>query len=397
MYFIMKWKNKGKEFDRFIADYSNKNKGNVQFFVWGTGKIAHQISKTMQHYNCIKGFIDNDEKKQQSHFCGEEVISFDTYIDRYKVYGIILALNQSNCEQVVKQIEDYGLIDKKNIYYYSDFIDRYLPIIAYAKQQEVYISLCQISLTERCSLKCKKCAHGCFNVPNTKEDLSMEMVKKSADSFFKKVDYINEFVLIGGEPLLYKNLPLVIDYIGQKYRDKMNIFSITSNGTIMPSNELLKTMKKHNVLYRISNYSASLPQLKDKYQMLTNKLEENMIQCSIQSEDSEWMDYGFGDVNRNATPNELIDVFDKCGIPCKEIRGSKLYYCVMARSVSENLHMNVGEEDFLDLEKLKGEEGRKELLEFSLGYSDKGYLDMCNYCNGADAKNHPIPAAEQVK
>ena len=58
--------------------------------------------------------------------------------------------------------------------------------------------------------------------------------------------------------------------------------------------------------------------------------------------------------------------------------------------------LNVGKEDYLDLDALKGEQGKKEFLEFNLGYSEKGYLDMCNYCHGADSRNHPIPAAEQI-
>ena len=36
------------------------------------------------------------------------------------------------------------------------------------------------------------------------------------------------------------------------------------------------------------------------------------------------------------------------------------------------------------------------LLEFNLGYSEKGYLDMCHRCHGIDAVNYPIPIAEQL-
>ena len=53
------------------------------------------------------------------------------------------------------------------------------------------------------------------------------------------------------------------------------------------------------------------------------------------------------------------------------------------------------EDDFLDLEKLHGDY-KKILMEFELGYSEKGYLDMCRHCNGADAKDLTIPVAEQV-
>ena len=104
-----------------------------------------------------------------------------------------------------------------------------------------------------------------------------------------------------------------------------------------------------------------------------------------------------GDLDRKAEEEELIKVFDECKTPCREIRENKFYYCVMARSVSDNLGYNVGQDDYLDLDKLNGENYKKELLEFTLGYSDKGYLDMCNHCHGAEAKNYPIPAAEQVK
>ena len=42
-------------------------------------------------------------------------------------------------------------------------------------------------------------------------------------------------------------------------------------------------------------------------------------------------------------------------------------------------------------------EDKKVVLEFQQGFSEKGYLDMCNHCNGADAVNHPIPCAEQIE
>ena len=66
----------------------------------------------------------------------------------------------------------------------------------------------------------------------------------------------------------------------------------------------------------------------------------------------------------------------------------------MARSVSENLNWGVGEDDYLDLEKTKD---KKIIYEFHHGYSPKGYLDMCNYCNGAEKEKYIVCAAEQVE
>lgn len=86
--------------------------------------------------------------------------------------------------------------------------------------------------------------------------------------FFSKVDYINEFVLIGGEPLLYKGLSKAIVYIGNKYRSQIGIFSITTNGTIAPDEETLKVCQKYQVLYRISNYAKALPRLHQSHMKL---------------------------------------------------------------------------------------------------------------------------------
>ena len=185
--------------------------------------------------------------------------------------------------------------------------------------------------------------------------------------------------------------------IGERYRHQIGVYAITTNSTIIPEEDVLKACSKYGILVRISNYSAQLPRLKDFISRLQNKLEKNNVSFILGEEDSEWMDYGFGCVEREENEEKLIKVFDDCGTPCREIRENRFYFCVMARSVSDNLQFDVGHEDYLDLESLTGKEYKKELLEFTQGYSAKGYLDMCRYCNGAEAKRYPIPPAEQVQ
>ena len=156
--------------------------------------------------------------------------------------------------------------------------------------------------------------------------------------------------------------------------------------------------RSHNVSFSISNYSVSLPRLRSSYKKLTDLLEEQAISYYLEKEEGQWRDYGFDYVNRNASENELMTVFDTCRTSCREIRENRFYFCVMARSVADNMNFNVGSEDYIDLDNLQGGgiEAKKELLEFNLGYSSKGYLDMCNYCHGADADKYPIPMAEQT-
>ena len=187
----------------------------------------------------------------------------------------------------------------------------------------------------------------------------------------------------------------MIAYVGEKYRGQMMIFSITTNGTILPGPSVIEMCQKYDVTFRISNYSKEIPALKEKYEKLTALLDENHISYTLGKPEEEWIDYGFDSVVRDADEEKLTEVFDACKTPCREIRGDKFYYCVMARSVSDNLKFHEGEDDYLDMSALTGEDYKKILLEFGVGYSDKGYLDMCRRCNGAEAYRYPVPAARQ--
>jgi len=321
-----------------------------------------------------------------------KVFSLQEYLEKKDNGLVIVAADKKNIPDIKKQLCKADLEEENDFFIYDKFLERIFPVLLLYEKDMLYVEIVQICLTERCSLKCKKCAHGCYAVDSKKEDLDIETAKQSADSFFGKVDIVREFVLIGGEPFLYDKLAEIIEYIGREYKNQIITFSITTNGTIIPNQDVLNICAKYNVLIRISNYSASVERLKKQYIQLQRKLDENHISYILGDEEHHWMDYGFETVDRNWNKDELMRIFDECNTPCREIRGSKYYFCVMARSVSENLGIGLGQSDYLDLEK----ENKKVLFEFQLGYSEKGYLDMCNYCNGAEAANYPIPAAEQM-
>ena len=115
---------------------------------------------------------------------------------------------------------------------------------------------------------------------------------KSADCFFKKVDFIGEFVLIGGEPLLYRELAKSIEYIGEHYRKQMGNFCITTNGTIIPGEEVLIACRNNCVKFEISNYSKTLPWIKERQDKLIRELNKYGILYVLASEDGNWIDYG---------------------------------------------------------------------------------------------------------
>lgn len=390
----MVWKNKGHELDLRGAELVAQNP-QKKYYIFGAGLLGEELMPVLRAYDCLIAFIDNSLEKQREGMRGIPVIPLETYLN-LKDGQIVIAASPENTIVIREQMEEYSLEHGLDFFLYDEFINYIFPIVSTYCFRKSYVALAQITLTERCTLRCKKCAHGCFAVDNnSSEDLSLAQVYKSADSFFAKVDFIKEFVLIGGEPFLYKDLEKVIEYIGKRYRDQIGIYAITTNGTIVPEDAVLRACRKYEILVRISNYTRQLPRLKTFVKRLTDTLEMNNVSFILGDEDSEWVDYGFDYVDRKT--ENLTKVFDDCNTPCREIRENKFYFCVMARSVSDNLKFNVGQQDYLDLDSLTGKDYKKELLEFTLGYSDKGYMDMCRYCNGADAKKYPILAAEQVK
>lgn len=393
----MRWKNKLHELDAEANGLLERREQLKHIYIFGAGQIGAQFIPTLCKYGVLAGFIDNDKQKRQNGCRGYKVYSLDEYL-MHRNGVIVVAVGEKIMPDIIQQLTEVHLSENIDYYPYTAFFDRIFPMMSFYFYDRSFVNLAQISVTERCTLKCRKCAHGCYAVNNiTASDLSLEQVKKSADSFFSKVDFVQEFVLIGGEPLLYKQLTDAISYIGERYREQIGIFSITTNGTLIPDEQILKLCKEHGVLFRISNYSATLIQLEDAYRRLTDALQIHEVEYILGRAEKEWMDYGFDHVDRKASGEELIRVFDSCRTPCREVRENRFYFCVMARSVSENMEFHVGKEDYLDLDSLEGEQGKRELLEFQLGYSEKGYLDMCNYCYGAEAVNYPIPAAEQVR
>ena len=391
----MRWGNKTHELDFMAYKLLKESEKYSCVYIFGAGLIGNQIMPVFKAYGILKGFIDNNMFKQKNGCRGIKVYSLDEYL-KNKEGIIIVAVSEKNSPDIIQSLEKRKLIKNEDYFLCNEFLSEMFPIISYFLFNKLYIDLAQISLTERCTLKCKKCAHGCSARDDSKKmDLTIGQIYKSADSFFDKVDYIRELVLIGGEPLLHQQLSAAIDYIGERYRHQIGTFSITTNGTITPNAQVLAMCKKYDVLIRISNYIKALPNLEKLHTRLLEALKVNNIEYILDEEDLSWTDYGFDHLDRHASADELINVFDTCKTSCREIRENKFYFCVMARSVAENMGFDVGKEDYLDLDTLQGENGRKELMEFNLGFSSKGYLDMCNFCNGGERVNYPIPVAEQ--
>lgn len=393
----MKWNNKFHQLDEEAKQVLENYQRHEKCYIFGAGIIGRELLEVLKHFGCFEAFIDNSQEKIQVGYLGEAVISLQQYIDRGNKGTIIIAASESNQNVIKRQLELVGKQDKQDFYIYDEFLNYYFPIICAYLYKKVFMNIAQVSVTERCTLKCKKCAHACHLVNMSSEDMKVNDVKETIDVFFSKVDYIKEFVLIGGEPLLYQQLEDIVSYVGECYRKKINIFCIVTNGTIIPNNSMLAVCKKYNVWFRISNYSRQVPQIIKLHEKLEKALSQYDVMYIIERPEHLWRDYGFEYVDNGNNEQTLIKVFDHCKTVCREMRYNRFYYCVSARAVAENMGKNVGESDYLDFNQLDKEFYIKQILEYNLGFSEKGYLDMCRFCHGSQAYKYPILAAEQVK
>lgn len=388
----MKWKNKGHEFDTAWKNLNIDSKKKICFYIWGAGNIGKYIHKISKHYGNIIAFVDTDANKIGTDVDGVPIISLDEYKKRNDA-RIILAAADPYLKEMEQQMLQWGKVRNQDYYVHNEFIKFVLPLIALYCYDELFMGLSQIALTERCTLKCKNCCHGCYAVDNrSAKDMTFEEAKRSADAFFKHIAFVEEFTLLGGEPLLYKELSQVISYIGSKYRSQIGKFEITTNGTLTPSQEVIEACMQYEVSFSISNYSDQIPNLREKIGKLLELLSEKGIEYRII--DEEWIDFGFTHVNNDSRKAE--SVFDRCATTCREVRENRYYYCVMARSISENLGWNIGADDYLDLDKVTTSYDKKILFEYDRGFSDKGYLEVCKHCRGMGENDLLVPAGEQL-
>ena len=101
----------------------------------------------------------------------------------------------------------------------------------YFDDSKTYMRSLDVMITTKCSLKCANCCNLMQYYKDAK-NTSLEKINSALDVLHKNVDYISEFRVIGGEPLMNKDWANVVNSISVKNSDA-KIF-IYTNGTITP-------------------------------------------------------------------------------------------------------------------------------------------------------------------
>ena len=267
-------------------------------------------------------------------------------------------------------------------------------------QGKVDIPYVEIVLTTKCTLRCESCNNlmQYFSAKN-QYTCTLEGILESLNCLLENVESIQRLRIIGGEPLMFKDLPQLVHAIEKRH--KIRAFDIATNGTIVPKDELLRAFKDSKRFRKvsISDYSSA-PNLKIPLQQETlfKKLKEYGIDYSFLT-GGIW--YKVEKIyKRNRTKEGVIKNFLACQMPCVSLmsgdRGKDearenghIFVCPIASSLSKLKGIEEFSGDYITLEK-------GDLRDKILNFYAQDFFKACDYCQDYSEPRVDIPAAIQT-
>ena len=383
----MKWKSKGHEYDRVYQKINEKK----AFYLFGAGYYGKQFIRIFQSEIQIKGYIDNDTSKQGMEVCNRPCYSLED-IELEADEAIIITMSQIARVQPIEQLNKAGY--KKNNNYF--IIEEFLSVYYVYKKDKVYLSSISFLPSTACNLNCKNCLN--FN-PFAKKFYVREWdeLVRDVDLFFLCVDRIMLFHVSGGEPLIYKYTADLIEYIDKNYGDRIDTLRTVTNGTIVPDERVLKKLSNCNVEITVDDYREEIPHFKERFDELIRKFEEYHIKYYINKVNS-WIDLAPERTDFSSKNDKWLEKHrESCSQSWQELRDGKLYSCNYAAYAT--VAGIAGEQDLEEVYDLNtfNNDRKKELIEFRLGYTTKGYTNFCKKCRGFTPDNTElVEVARQV-
>lgn len=372
--------------------------------VFGTGNFGAIVKSALEAQDIsVKKFIDNNDNNIGSKFKSIDVISAEMLSDLKSKNVLIASLN---FRYLKRQLTDLGF---KNFYDVDFLFDNFdltkvdtkwskerckvqLDLYNYSveasrEKEKLKVNSLDLVLTEKCSLKCKDCSN-LMQFYERPIDNDLEVMLESFDNFMQAVDYCYEIRMIGGEPLMYKQIDKVLEKVLAS--QKVGNIIIYTNGTIVPKGEKINIFKNPKIYFRISDYG----QPSRNVGKLEEVLKENKIH-HITERVTSWQDCAkIDDFERDVKLNKKI--FGNCCVnETLTMLHGKLYLCPYSAHL-ENLKI-IKPKNKEHIELYKRDNFNKLKTEIRELYFGKEYLEACNFCNGRDHNVATIPAAVQTK
>ncbi len=378
----MKWRNKGHEFDATYEGIRKKHK----LYLYGAGlygqRVLDMIQKKCDGKFSVVGFIDSDSEKQGRQYCGLPVYApKDLQIDRETTGVVISMMGVRISGDIDKLLTAMRLTKNIDYYPYSVF---FAVFFAYERDLLFFPDISFIPSTY-CNLRCEACLNFTPYIDKF-EVREWEDLLKDVDVFFSCVDYIETFHVSGGEPLLYPRIADLLTYIFKNYGEQIYSLETVTNGTVIPPKDFLQVLHELPITITVDDYREALPEKAGIFAqviaVLENTCSSGQGSYKVQKYDY-WVDLApHRTDNSSWSEPQLGEHFNACHASFQEYKGGKLYLCNYASfAVNAEIIPPLPPEDIYDLRRYNRSR-LKELMEFRLGYSQRGYSEFCKKCAG---------------
>ena len=372
----MKWNNRGHEFDEIGASFQK----NSDLYIWGTDSVAADLVTRLKALKLPVRIVDESGTWCILGWCGLDVISPAQVLNVPEGKTVLVSAYGQGLEDIFTRLCSAGFQRDKTCFSAIDFRENWLSVYAVYVNDTVYFKDISFIPSTVCNLNCECCLN---LTPYLKRMHSepIDMLKGQIDLFFSKIDYIGLFHVSGGEPILYSHFKELLTYIDEHYRTQIHQLATTTNGTREYPDDVCQMLKEHHVLLISDDYTDALPEYKDFFFSLMARLERNGVWFTKNKVES-WIDLAPERTdNSGMTPDELRCFYSACGIPYREYFGGRLYACNCAHYAEKAELCVCDETEYFDFSTMAASQ-KKELVEFRLGYTEKGYVEFCKRCAG---------------
>ena len=387
----------------------NIKKSRSPVVIFGAGLVGKILFYACQALAIeVKCFCDNNKNKTKSKLCGLNIIYAGDLNTKYP--EAIIIISAADIKDVVDQLailnshkwcagacflKDFDIsgVELNSPFEFAEYAVTTCINChnSYLNPDKLFLRSVDLIITERCSLKCKDCSN-LMQYYDTPVNCDINMLFEEIEAFCKVIDEVNEFRVIGGEPLMNPQYHLIIKKLLDEPKVKKVV--IYTNGTIVPVDEKIKYLKNNKVLFLITDYGANLSK---NISGVIKKLQQNNI-AFYAHQAAGWT--SCAEVNKhNRIPEALLELFRNCCAKnTSTLSDGKLYRCPFSANVHRLKAIPYSNNDFIDIKKEvnKGKnipELRDEIRKFLLG---KKFLDSCDYCNGRTFGDPEIEPAIQV-
>jgi len=242
--------------------------------IWGCRDGLHVLQeinrKASEKYDVV-AFCDNGEKYKNTLIENVPVVSFDELVQSYQdgtITTVIVAVRKGYSRFcIIKQLQGVGI---EKIILVKPYVLTYKKEIVFDEKNPLFqkqwldVEQCakpiihhlEINVADGCNLNCRGCLHfsnlyGRDEFPDHEELLTtIKEIAKHTEIF--------QFRVLGGEPLLYDELPEFLERLREILPN--TDLAVISNGILIPKYDerLYKVMNENHIGFNLTLYEPTL-------------------------------------------------------------------------------------------------------------------------------------------